>query len=130
MRTMVSGAIASCICLLLHAAGAAAEESVVDRQMALTFDDLPAQRAHALLEERISAINHNLVESLRQRGYRFIDQDTALKDPAYASEDTYTGPGGLTWLHRWAITRDVDRSLFQGEPTTASWVQEVAGIQE
>ena len=98
--------------------------------MALTFDDLPAQRAQALPEARISAINHNLVESLRQRGYRFIDLDTALKDPAYASEDTYTGPGGLTWLHRWAITRDVDRSLFQGEPTTASWVQEVAGIQE
>lgn len=71
-----------------------------------------------------------LVVSLRQRGYRFIDLDKALEDPAYSSEDTYTGPAGLTWLHRWAITRDVDRSLFQGEPTTASWVQEVAGIQE
>jgi peptidoglycan/xylan/chitin deacetylase (PgdA/CDA1 family) len=71
-----------------------------------------------------------LVKSLRQRGYRFVDLDTALEDPAYSSEDTYTGPAGLTWLHRWAITIDVDRSLFQGEPTTASWVQEVAGIQE
>lgn len=71
-----------------------------------------------------------LVVSLRQRGYRFIDLDKALEDPAYSSEDTYVGPAGLTWLHRWAITRDVDRSLFQGEPTTASWVQEVAGIQE
>ena len=59
-----------------------------------------------------------------------FDLDEALEDSAYSSEDTYIGPGGLTWLHRWAITRDVDRSLFQGEPTTASWVQEVAGIQE
>ena len=322
MRITVSGALATGICMLLHAAGATAEEPAVDRQMAITFDDLHAQRAHALPEARISAINQHLVRlmsdqgipaigfinenklyvdgavdssrvrllelwldaglelgnhtfshpdlhrvalnefkqdlvrgeqisgellaargsalryfrhpflhtgldletklavedflaqrgyrvapitidnsewifaraydealdrkdeelqarlareyvdymmrlvryyegqskelfdreipqvlllhanalnahhlgelvvSLRQRGYRFIDLDEALKDPAYSSEDTYTGPGGLTWLHRWAITRDVDRSLFQGEPTTASWVQEVAGIQE
>jgi peptidoglycan/xylan/chitin deacetylase (PgdA/CDA1 family) len=322
MRIMVSGALATGICLLLQVAGATAEEPAVDRQMAITFDDLPAQRAHALPEERILAINEGLVEmltdqaipaigfvneeklyvdgapdpervrllelwlraglelgnhtfshpdlhrvpleefkqdllrgeqttgallasrddalryfrhpflhtgldletklavedflaqrgyrvapvtidnsewifaraydealdrrdkelqarlareyldymmgmvryyegqsrglfdreipqvlllhanalnahhlvelvvSLRQRGYRFIDLDKALEDPAYSSEDTYTGPGGITWLHRWAITRDVDRSLFQGEPTTASWVQEVAGIEE
>jgi len=71
-----------------------------------------------------------LVKSLRQRGYQFIDLDTALEDPAYSSDDTFTGPEGITWLHRWAITKDVDRSLFRGEPTTAVWVQEVAGIQE
>ena len=71
-----------------------------------------------------------LVESLRRRGYRFVDLDTALEDPAYSSEDTYTGPGGITWLHRWALTRNVDPSLFRGEPATAAWVQELAGIQE
>jgi peptidoglycan/xylan/chitin deacetylase (PgdA/CDA1 family) len=71
-----------------------------------------------------------LVEALRLRGYRFVELDEALQDPAYSSEDTYTGPGGITWLHRWALTREVDPSLFRGEPTTAAWVQEVAGIQE
>jgi peptidoglycan/xylan/chitin deacetylase (PgdA/CDA1 family) len=71
-----------------------------------------------------------LLEALRLRGYRFVDLDKALQDPAYSSEDTYTDPGGITWLHRWALTRAVDPSLFRGEPTTAAWVQEVAGIQE
>ena len=71
-----------------------------------------------------------LLDSLRRRGYRFVGLDTALEDPAYSSEDTYVGPGGITWLHRWAITRGVDRSLFLGEPTPAAWVQELARVRE
>ncbi len=71
-----------------------------------------------------------LLARIRQRGYRFIDLETALTDPAYDSPDTYVGRGGITWLHRWAITRDVDRSMFRGEPATPEWVQELAGIQE
>ena len=71
-----------------------------------------------------------LLDRLEARGYRFVDLESALEDPAYASPDTYTGPGGITWLHRWAISRDVDRRLFAGEPRTPKWVQEVAGIEE
>ena len=71
-----------------------------------------------------------LIERLRARGYEFVSLDAALADPAYRSDDTYVGPGGITWLHRWAITRDVDRSIFAGEPTTPDWVQDVAGIRE
>lgn len=71
-----------------------------------------------------------LVERLGGRGYAFVSLDAALTDPAYDSADTYTGPGGITWLHRWALTRDVDRSIFAGEPTTPDWVQELAGVRE
>ncbi len=71
-----------------------------------------------------------LITRLERRGYRFIDLETALEDPAYDSADTYTGRGGITWLHRWAITRGVDRSVFQGEPEAPRWVQELAGIRE
>ena len=71
-----------------------------------------------------------LVERLRQRGYRFINLETALQDPAYQSPDTFTGAGGITWLHRWALTRGVEKSFFDGEPRTPQWVQEVAGIEE
>jgi peptidoglycan/xylan/chitin deacetylase (PgdA/CDA1 family) len=71
-----------------------------------------------------------LIERLRARGYAFVPLDEALADTAYGSEDTYVGPGGITWIHRWAITRDVDRSIFAGEPTTPEWVQELAGIRE
>ncbi len=71
-----------------------------------------------------------LIARLEARGYRFIDLATALEDPAYDSPDDYVGGGGITWLHRWAITRGVDRSVFRGEPATPPWVQELAGIDE
>jgi len=72
----------------------------------------------------------SLLAALAQRGYSFIDLETALEDPAYSSPDAYVGPGGITWLHRWALTRGVDRSFFAGEPTTPLWVQQLAGIEE
>jgi peptidoglycan/xylan/chitin deacetylase (PgdA/CDA1 family) len=72
----------------------------------------------------------DLIKRLRRRGYRFTDLPTALRDPAYASPDTFTGGGGITWFHRWGITRGVDRAVFQGEPRVPKWVQEVAGIKE
>lgn len=71
-----------------------------------------------------------LLEALSQRGYEFIQLTRALSDPAFDSADTYTGPGGITWLHRWALTRGVDRDFFSGEPLTAQWVQDLAGIDE
>ncbi len=40
------------------------------------------------------------------------------------------GSGGIAWLHRWALTRDADRSMFRGEPTTPEWVEEAAGLGE
>ncbi|MDX1645411.1 MAG: polysaccharide deacetylase family protein, partial [Thermoanaerobaculia bacterium] len=71
-----------------------------------------------------------LIDRLRQRGYRFVDLSTALEDPAYDSPDEYVGQGGITWLHRWALTRDVDRAAFAGEPRTPEWVEELAGLRE
>ena len=71
-----------------------------------------------------------LLEALDQRGYEFIELELALSDPAFNSADTYVGPGGITWLHRWALTRGVDGDFFDGEPLTAQWVQDVAGIEE
>jgi len=57
-----------------------------------------------------------------RRGYRFIALDQALEDPAYNSADRYAGAGGITWLHRWAITAGVPAAVFQGEPDVPDWV--------
>jgi hypothetical protein len=72
----------------------------------------------------------DLIDRLRRRGYSFIALDTALADPAFRSTDTYTGSGGITWLHRWALTREVDPAMFQGEPETPNWINQLAGIGE
>ena len=55
-----------------------------------------------------SALNADTIDDLARmftsRGHAFVTLDRALEDPAYQSADTYTGPAGMTWLHRWAIT--------------------------
>jgi peptidoglycan/xylan/chitin deacetylase (PgdA/CDA1 family) len=71
-----------------------------------------------------------LLAALDQRGYRFVSLTDALDDTAYSSPDTFTGPGGITWLHRWALTRGVDSSFFRGEPSIEPWVEDVAGIED
>ncbi|MGI9260969.1 MAG: polysaccharide deacetylase family protein [Woeseiaceae bacterium] len=71
-----------------------------------------------------------LADRLAGIDYGFITLDEALEDVAYDSEDTYTGPGGITWIHRWAITRKVDPSMFHGEPTTPDYVLELTRLPE
>lgn len=72
----------------------------------------------------------DVVEDLRQHGYRFVTLEKALSDPAYGAGDLYTGPAGVTWLHRWAIARELEASVFAGEPRTPQWVQDLAGMDE
>lgn len=64
-----------------------------------------------------------LVALFRRRGYRFVSLDAALGDPAYASEDSYTGRAGMSWLQRWALHRGVP---FTPEPAPDDWVEAVA----
>lgn len=69
-----------------------------------------------------------LLDALEARGYRWITLDHAVAHPAYARPtDGYTGPGGITWLHRWAITAGVDPQVFRGEPEVPEWVEELRG---
>jgi len=68
-----------------------------------------------------------LLEALAARGYSFISLEEALADPVYARPvDGYTGRGGITWLHRWAITEKLDRAIFRGEPEVPAWLEALA----
>lgn len=66
-----------------------------------------------------------LVGMMKGRGYKFISLDEALTDKAYNSADTYTGRSGMSWLQRWAITRDhkPTKALFKQEPAVPDFVQ-------
>lgn len=70
-----------------------------------------------------------LVAMLKKRGYSFISLEEALKDKAYQSADTYVGPGGITWLHRWAITMGKKGEFFKDEPRTPQFVRDAADIK-
>lgn len=66
-----------------------------------------------------------LLDVLVARGYRFVPLEEALPDPAFSLPDEYTGPGGITWLHRWAITRGLPKSTFTGEPAPWAFLPEL-----
>jgi peptidoglycan/xylan/chitin deacetylase (PgdA/CDA1 family) len=75
-----------------------------------------------------AAAMEQLIERIRDRGYRFISLEEALKDPAYGSKDEYIGPAGVTWLHRWALT--AGRSgIFAGEPVVPDWIQKLSAVR-
>ena len=77
-----------------------------------------------------NALNGRALDSLaimlRGRGYRFVPLPEALEDPAYQTNDTYYGPSGISWLHRWALTQGRDQSIFAGEPVVPAWIEEAA----
>lgn len=70
-----------------------------------------------------------LVAGVRARGYRTVSLAEAMRDPAYARADAYTGPWGPSWLHRWAIGENRPREFFAGEPATPQWVLDLAGVE-
>lgn len=121
----------------LEAGGAALQARIADAYVAymdstaayfegLAGDLFGREVAHVLLIHA-NALNADhldrLVAMFRGRGYRFVSLDAALADPAYASEDTYTGRAGMSWLQRWALARGV---RFESEPHPDPWVEDVA----
>lgn len=68
-----------------------------------------------------------VLDSLQARGYHFISLDEALAHPAYTrATHGYTGPGGISWLHRWAITAGHDPSIVADQPEAPAWVRELS----
>ncbi|HUQ80524.1 MAG TPA: polysaccharide deacetylase family protein [Gemmatimonadaceae bacterium] len=67
-----------------------------------------------------------MASMMRARGYAFVTLDAALADSAYRSADTYVGPAGITWLHRWALTRGLRGAVFAGEPEVPAHIAAAA----
>jgi peptidoglycan/xylan/chitin deacetylase (PgdA/CDA1 family) len=101
-------------------------ESVVEYYEAQSRSIVGREIAQTLLLHA-SALNaatfDSLAERLTRRGYRFVPLGEALRDPAYSSRDEYVGPAGITWLHRWAMTKGNGGSSFAGEPAVPEWIE-------
>ena len=68
-------------------------------------------------------VQRRTTDALEARGYEWIPLAEALEHPAYGRPtDGYTGAGGITWLHRWALTEGRDPAIFAGEPDIPAWV--------
>ncbi|OGU29625.1 MAG: hypothetical protein A2057_08780 [Ignavibacteria bacterium GWA2_35_9] len=75
--------------------------------------------------------NHfnELAKMMIKRGYKFIPLEKALEDKAYNSTDTFFGAGGISWLHRWALTEGKDKSIFKTDLPAPDFVMKYAGIE-
>jgi peptidoglycan/xylan/chitin deacetylase (PgdA/CDA1 family) len=71
-----------------------------------------------------------LADTLSDAGYQFVTLTAALSDPAYESEDTYVGPGGISWIHRWAMSLEIDPKEIAQEPGTPAYILSLAGQRE
>lgn len=73
--------------------------------------------ASPLLSEQMD----NMIAMMKKRGYSFITLEQALQDKAYKQPDSYTGPVGISWLQRWAITKGMG---FRKEPPLPAFMQQ------
>lgn len=73
--------------------------------------------ASPLLAERLD----EMIAMMKKRGYSFVTLEQALQDKAYQLPDTYTGPTGISWLQRWAITKGMG---FRKEPPLPPFMQQ------
>lgn len=64
----------------------------------------------------------DLARMMARRGYAFISLTEALKDAAYRHDDQFNGNGGISWLHRWALTEGKRGAFFAGEPEVPGWI--------
>jgi peptidoglycan/xylan/chitin deacetylase (PgdA/CDA1 family) len=60
-----------------------------------------------------------LIAMMRRRGYELIPLWEALTDEAYQLPDSYAGPKGISWIHRWAMEKGMK---VQWEPEAPAWV--------
>ena len=70
----------------------------------------------------------DLAAMLQRCGYKFVKLEESLKDEAYRLPDTYVGPAGISWLHRWA--REKGREfVVPDEPKVPEFVLKASGFE-
>lgn len=71
----------------------------------------------------------DLATMLEQRHYRFITLEEAVNEPAYKTQrDEFTGGSGISWIHRWALTKG-KQFILTNEPTVPEFVLKAAGVE-
>jgi peptidoglycan/xylan/chitin deacetylase (PgdA/CDA1 family) len=69
----------------------------------------------------------DIARALKNRGYKFITLQDALKDEAYKTPDTYNRNAGISWLHRWSLAKGREYVL-PDDPKTPDFVMKAAGV--
>lgn len=67
----------------------------------------------------------DLLTIIEKRSLPFCTLAEAMKDPAYQSDDQFFGAGGISWIHRWGLTRKLPKETYAGEPVTPDYVRKL-----
>lgn len=67
-----------------------------------------------------------LADMFKRNGYEFVSQTDVLKDRAYQEPVTKFGNWGMSWLYRWALSRDKGTALFKEDIEVPAYIQELA----
>ncbi|MDO8548989.1 MAG: polysaccharide deacetylase family protein [Ignavibacteria bacterium] len=70
-----------------------------------------------------------LAEMMIKRGYKFIPLKEALEDKAYNSADSFFGAGGISWLHRLALTAGKSKDICKTDLPAPDFVKKYAGVE-
>lgn len=70
-----------------------------------------------------------LAAMMKRRGYAFITLEQALQDKAYNLPDAYVGRRGISWLHRWGMTKGMG-DLLATEPEAPGWVRDLFNTRQ
>jgi len=70
-----------------------------------------------------------LAKGISNKGYKFISMEEALKDKAYLSEDRFIKSGGISSIHRWAVTAGKTKEFFNGEPEVPEFILKAADLK-
>jgi len=62
-----------------------------------------------------------LLAMFRRRGYAFVSLEHALADEAYRLPDTQVFRNGISWIHRWGMSKSMPLKM---EPDSPAWVRE------
>lgn len=78
-------------------------------------------------------LNARFLDPLLKRhaaqGWRWISLAAAADDPAYREQDDqFFGRGGISWIHRWALTVGQPADFYADEPAVTAWVLKIAGV--
>ncbi len=69
-----------------------------------------------------------LAKMLKNRGYKFVSLEDALKDEAYKLPDNFVKRAGISWLHRWALDKGKE-NILPDEPKVPDFVLKVSGFE-
>jgi peptidoglycan/xylan/chitin deacetylase (PgdA/CDA1 family) len=108
-----------------------ADEYLAHFDLALSYSEELARALfgrpirHVLLmhANELNAENFDRVAAMfERRGYAFVPLPRALEDEAYRSPNAFALSTGITWLERWAVTREAAPTVSR--PAPPKWVEE------